>query len=155
FAHGVIFTNFNITVESVITLLAYVAIIAMLLSYAGSLRTYWPRAFPHAASATAALTAIIYVMVLALAYSAVRPFLMSLLTDSNEVFRWVNIFLSIVVIALLAWAVKVIYDALPQWLDSIRLDETAVSRGATACLNCGHISPDDMNYCGNCGHQLK
>lgn len=154
FAGGEIFSDFAITVESLITVIAYLAIIAMLISYANSLRTYWPRAFPQASSATTALTAIVYLIVLVMAYKAFLPFLVGVLDNSFEVIRWLNVLLSLIALALLAWAVKVIYDALPAWLNGIRFDGTPTAQGTIACLNCGRLNPLENDYCGHCGHEL-
>jgi hypothetical protein len=84
FVEGLRLPEVPFAVEAIITFVAYVIVLILLLGYAQSLQSLWPRAFPRLASLTPALTAIIYVLALSAAYSVLVPLITSLVNDAAD-----------------------------------------------------------------------
>lgn len=155
FVEGLRIPDFPFTIEQLITFIAYAVAFVLLIGYTQTLRTYWTPAFPSLASLTPALVGIIYVVLLSLAYRALLPLITNLVDDPRDFILALRVVLVILAIILLSWAGKVIYDALPGWLGSIRMDTPKADDGQRACLHCGRLNPAAMKYCGYCGQALK
>jgi hypothetical protein len=155
FVEGLLIPDVPFAVEQLITFIAYAAAFVLLIGYTQTLRTGWALAFPSLASLTPALVGIIYVVLLSLAYRALLPVIIELVDDPRDFILALRVILVILAIILLSWAGKVIYDALPGWLASIRMGTTQANDGQMACLHCGRLNQATMSYCGYCGHALK
>ncbi len=155
FVEGLLIPEVPFAVEQLITFIAYAAAFVLLIGYTQTVRIGWASAFPSLASLTPALVGIIYVVLLSLAYRALLPVIIELVDDPRDFILALRVILVILAIILLSWAGKVIYDALPGWLGSIRMDTPKVDSGQRACLHCGLLNQAAMSYCGYCGHALK
>jgi hypothetical protein len=82
------------------------------------------------------------------------PLFTTLIDDSADFVLVLQIVLLVLAIILLGWAAKVIYDALPGWLSSVRFDMPVGTGPEVACLNCGQLNPAAVQYCGHCGNAL-
>lgn len=154
FVEGLFIPEIPFSVEQIITFFAYLVAFFLLIGYSQTLRTYWAPAFPSLASLTPALLVVIYVILLSFAYRALLPILLVLVDDPGDVVLALRVILTVLAISLLVWAGKVIYDALPGWLGSIRFDSQAVVMGTSSCAHCGKTNPTDHQYCGYCGQVL-
>jgi hypothetical protein len=151
FVEGLRLPDIPFTMAQIITFIAYLIAFVLLVIYADALRSHWPRAFPRLASLTPALTVIIYVILLSLAYRALLPVILSLVDDPGDFILLLRVALTVLALVLLGWAGKVVYDALPGWLSTIRFTVPQVESAEVACLNCGHLNVSGMKFCNHCG----
>mgnify|MGYP001205420963 CR=1 FL=1 len=154
FVEGLFLPGTQFSIEQIITFFAYLVAISLLIGYSQTLRTYWTPAFPSLASLIPALLVVVYVILLSFGYRALLPILLVLVDDPSDIVLALRVILTVLAISLLIWAGKVIYDALPGWLGSIRFDSQAVVAGTGTCTNCGRSNPTDNQYCGYCGQVL-
>ncbi|MBE2221286.1 MAG: hypothetical protein IAF02_07085 [Anaerolineae bacterium] len=154
FVKGLYYSEFPFTLEEIVTFIAYFIAFILLVGYTKTLRTHWPPAFPAVASLTPALLVVIYVILLSLMYKALLPIMLQVVADPGDLLLALRVILALLAIILLFWAGKVIYDALPAWLDSIHFTTTPVD-GQIVCTQCGRINAPDHQFCGYCGHTLR
>lgn len=154
FVKGLYYSEFPFTLEEVITFIVYIIAFILLIGYAKTLRTHWAPAFPSVASLTPALLVVIYVILLSMVYKALLPIMLEIVEDPVDLLLAMRVILALLAVILLFWAGKVIYDALPIWLDSIHFTSTPPTVGQIVCTQCGRINPPDHQFCGYCGHTL-
>ncbi|MBK8904574.1 MAG: zinc-ribbon domain-containing protein [Anaerolineaceae bacterium] len=154
FVEGLTLPDVPFTVAQIITFIVYLIAFFLLVNFVNTLRSHWPNAYPRLAALTPALTVVIYVMLISLAYRALLPVIIDLADDPSDFVLVLRVILTVLALALLGWAGKVIYDALPGWLAGIRLGATQGESGEVACLNCGRLNTAAMHFCGHCGHEL-
>lgn len=154
FVEGLIVPEVPFSAAQIITFIAYLIAFFLLVGYAQTLRAYWALAFPALRSLVPALLVIIYVVLLSFAYQALRPILVELMDDPRDFVLALRVVLTILSVALLAWAGKAIYDALPGWLGGIRFETSPAAYGGLTCTNCGQTNPVGHQFCGYCGQSL-
>lgn len=154
FVEGLTLPEVPFTAAQIITFIAYLVAFVLLINFVSTLRTHWPIAYPRLASLTPALTVIIYVMLISLAYRALLPLILDLVDDPGDFVLVLRVILTVLALILLAWAGKIVYDALPSWLSSIRFGATQDEIGDIACLNCGRIQTAALQSCAHCWHVL-
>lgn len=155
FVEGLRIPEVPFTAAEMLTFIAYVIILVLLFGYLQSLRALWPRAFPRAVAVLPALTAVIYVIALSAIYTVLTPLIINLVDDPADLLLALRFILLILALALLGWAGKIIYDALPDWLRSIRFAVPSGGEAEVACLYCGRLNPGSLTFCGYCGHSLS
>jgi hypothetical protein len=154
FIEGLRLPDVPFTVVQIITFIAYLVAFVLLVIYADALRSHWPRAYPRLAPLTPALTVVIYVVLISLAYRAVLPIILSLVDDPGDFVLLLRIALTVWALVLLSWAGKVVYDAPPGWLSGIRFSVPIGEHAEVARLNCGRLNPSRMKFCGYCGQEV-
>lgn len=154
FVEGLTLPEVPFTAAQIITFIAYLVAFVLLLNFVSNLRTYWPNAYPHLAFLTPALTVIIYLVLISLAYRALLPVILDLVDDPGDFVLVLRVLLTVLALILLAWAGKIVYDALPGWLSGIHFGTTQGEIDDIACLNCGRIQTAALQTCAHCGHAL-
>jgi hypothetical protein len=152
FIEGLLIPEVPFSAETIITFFAYVAAFVILLVFAQSLRPLWTPAFPRASGVGTALTTVIYVLMLSMVYSALRPLFLTLIDAPAEILLVLRVVLMVLAIILLSRAGQVIYQAIPNWLNNLRLDSIAISH--TSCPNCSQLNDKNMKFCGYCAAPL-
>lgn len=154
FIEGLIIPSIPFSAAQMINLIAYLVAFVLLVGFTQTLRSYWALSFPTLANLTPALLVIIYVVLLSIVYQALLPILVELINDPRDFVLALQVTLAILAVILLAWVGKIIYDALPGWLGSIRFDTPNAASNNLICAHCGKVNPGDHQYCGYCGQAL-
>lgn len=148
------FPDIPFTAVELVTLITYLAILGLLVNYVQTLRSQWPRAFPSLQAVVPVMTAIFYVVILSLIYSALIPILAQLIDDPGDFILILRTALLILSVALFGWGVWVIYQALPGWLSTIRLNMPDGKQEIVVCLKCGRLNEANSENCHACGNSL-
>ena len=147
--------NSPVPIPTIINTLIYLIIIAWLVSYSRTLWVLWPQALPRYREAGSFLVMLIYIIILVIFYYAVRP-LISVFGLGSDVLTILQVVLFIIALALLLYAIIVVYQRLPFWLPALR--RSAVFKAPTgnevACLNCGTLNNAGATFCSSCGQPL-
>ena len=151
FVEGFRLPNITLTVPQIITSIAYLAALVLLVLFANTLGSHWPRAYPRLASLTTALTAVIYIVLISLAYRALLPVITSLVDNPADFILILRVTLTLLALVLLIRAAQVIYEAFSSWLSGIRFNLPKLASAEVACLNCGRLNVVGMKFCNYCG----
>jgi hypothetical protein len=154
FVERLIIPDFPFTATEIIRALVYLVALVLLLGYAQSLRNLWPKAYPRWSAITPLLVALIYVAVIAAAYSAIATPLL-VLTEEPDAVLVLQIVLLVLAVLVLGSAWVSFYTGMPSWLRNLRLNVPVSTTHDVACLNCGYLNPDTNQFCGHCGHEMK
>jgi len=73
----------DISTPSIISSLIYLVIVIVLVKYASLLSRLWPQAFPGYPQAASVWVAIVYLIVLAMAYNSSKPIFQAVTTDAQ------------------------------------------------------------------------
>lgn len=107
----------------VISLAVYLGIAFMLVSYLQSLSRLWGQAFPNLAQAHTLINLVIYLVLFNQVYKGVS--LLVTRTDADrEILTFTGLALVIAAIVLAVRVFILVYQALPGWLASLKLDLT-------------------------------
>jgi hypothetical protein len=151
FVEGLRLPSVPLTMPQIITTIAYLVAIVLLVVFANKLGSYWPRAYPRLASLTTALTAVVYIVLISLAYRALLPVINSLVDNPSDFILILRVALTILALVLLIQATQVIYEALSGWLSGFRFNLPKIVSAEVACLNCGRLNVSGMKFCNFCG----
>ncbi len=113
--------NFPMRVPDLISLVIYLGIIFLLVTYAAAFPRLWRAAYPRFSSAAAVITAAIYLFLLGQIYRAVQP-LISQLNLVPEALTLVQVLLLIFALVLVLRALTILNRELPGWLSRIASD---------------------------------
>lgn len=111
--------DFDVTPASIISAVLFLVMILLLLGFARLLGVLWPRTFPKAPEAVLIWNAIIYLIVLSVGYTALRPVIQGFF-DEPEVLMVFQIVLVVIALLIVIRPSIVIYKALPTWLVHLR-----------------------------------
>lgn len=115
FIEGLRIPDTSVTGASIVNVLAYLVIIALLVAYGRDLGRLWPQAFPGYPELGSLLVALVYTVILAAVYAGLRPFLVEFLPD-QEVLLILQILLAFIVLIIVARAAFIAYQGLAGWL---------------------------------------
>jgi hypothetical protein len=119
------FPGVGITPAEMLSMLIFVLILVIILVYARRVSVLWPLAFPAYAAVAVLVTAVLYVIALSVLYGLLKPVFAELFFDPEPLLI-VQIFLTLVALAILARAAILVYNSLPAWLENMRRSMTAV-----------------------------
>lgn len=154
FTKEIVIPRVAISVPTIITSVAYLAIISILLGYANALRVLWPQTFPLYSDALPILVVIVYLCVIVFLYYAFLPVFTNLIRDPVALLIFQAV-LFLVSVGLLIWAAVELYRRFPYWWINIRKASfLSPISGSIVCLHCGRINRAESQYCNNCGTAL-
>lgn len=121
FVREVNIPNFPLRVPDLISLVIYLGIIFLLVTYAASFPRLWRAAYPRFSSAAGVITALIYLFLLGQIYRAVQP-LIAQLNLIPEALALVQVLLLVFALALVLRALLILNRELPGWLSRLTSD---------------------------------
>jgi len=119
FIHQLAFPGLNLSTTSVIGTVVLLIVVGLLIKYAFDLSAIWPQLFPRMRVGGTMLSGIIQLLALALAYTALQPFMIGLF-GSPEPVTILQVALAICAISVVVWVGLEVYRAIPGWLDGLR-----------------------------------
>lgn len=143
-----------LAIPAIITILTGLVALVLLILYARSLAAIWPYAFPRASAITSVPMALIYLAIIAVLYTILKPIILAV-DPLGEVLLWIQVLLSVIALGLLIWAGVVLYQFLPGWLASLQLTGLNRPSSEIACLNCGSLNLRGSKTCHYCGEELS
>jgi hypothetical protein len=118
FIHQLSLPGLNLSPTSLIGTVVLLTVVVLLVKYGFDLSALWPQIFPKTRVVGTLLSGIIQLLALALAYSALQPFMTGLF-GSPEPVTILQVALAICAISVVVWVGLEVYRAIPGWLDSL------------------------------------
>jgi hypothetical protein len=119
FIHQLALPGLSLSPTSLIGTVVLLTIVALLVKYAFDLSAIWPQLFPRMRVGGTLLSGIIQLLALALAYSALQPFMIGLF-GSTEPVTILQVALAICAISVVVWVGLEVYRAIPGWIENLR-----------------------------------
>jgi len=139
------------------TSLALIVALLVLFAYVRVVRDTWSRAYPIWQGVSGLIIALVYVVMLAMAFSAIRPTVNSLVTNSsdvNDILLALRLFAFLVALFVLGTAWRNFYLNTPRWLSNLNLNNPVIFTQNVACLNCGYLNSSELSHCNHCGEAI-
>lgn len=148
-----------LSTTTIINTIVYIVVIVFLFGYARMLLVLWPQALPRYREAATFLAMLIFIITLIVVYYAIKPWVPVFIHDNKDAITAITIIqvvLFITVMALLIYAIMIIYQRLPYWMPSVRqkVKFTVPAGNEVACLNCGNLNKAGAAFCTYCGQPL-
>jgi hypothetical protein len=115
----------DMSTPAIISLLIYLVIMFVLVNYATVLSRLWPQAFPGYPNLASVGVAVVYLIVLAVAYNGSKPIFRTITTDTQLLMIW-QIVLAVIALLISIWVSAIVYRSLPAWLMAFRRSLLAI-----------------------------
>ncbi|HTX78206.1 MAG TPA: zinc ribbon domain-containing protein [Longilinea sp.] len=119
FIHQLSIPGLKLSTTSIVGTVILLTIVVLLMKYAFDLSALWPQLFPRMRVGGTLFSGIIQLLALALAYSALQPFMIGLLGGTEPV-TILQVALAICAISVVVWVGLDVYRAIPNWIESLR-----------------------------------
>jgi len=119
FIHQLSFPGLNLSTTGVIGTVILLTVVVLLVKYAFDLSAIWPQLFPRFRVGGTLFSGIIQLLALALAYSALQPFMIGLFGGTEPV-TILQVALAICAVWVVVWVGMEVYRAIPGWIENLR-----------------------------------
>jgi len=115
--------DFDLDTPTLITALIYLVAIGLLVNFSLTLRSLWPQAYPRYNQAFYLFNAIIYVVVLVMAYRVAKDIIQAF-TDDSDPLTILQLVCVVVVLFIVGRASVFVYQLLPSWIEAMKASFT-------------------------------
>lgn len=123
FVQSTVIPEIDLQMTTAIALVVFIAVIVLVLGFIAAVARLWPQAFPRFQEASVAINTILYLIIFNQIYLASQQIVPALTNDAqmtSELMMLIGLALVVVSVVMVIRAFIIVYQALPNWLSSIR-----------------------------------